>query len=219
MKFSKVLLLFTLNVGILSANAIDISLGNAAPFAVLAYSTVTNTGPSVVSGNIGLTPGTSITGFPPGILAPPSMQYTTGGVAMAARTDAISAYQQAVAESCNSDLTGQNLGGQTLTPGVYCFMSSAQITGNLTLNGNGDPNAIFVFQVGSALTTASTSSVIFQGGAQGSGVFWQVGTSATLGTDTDFAGTIIAAASITLDTRANINCGRAFALTGAVTTG
>ena len=115
------------------------------------------------------------------------------------------------------NLTGQNLGGLTLTPGVYSFSSSAQLTGTLTLDAQGDPNALFVFQIGSTLTTASNSSVVFINGGQGNNTFWQVGSSATLGTGTAFTGNILALASITLTTGANIRCGRALARNGAVT--
>ncbi|HEV2642267.1 MAG TPA: ice-binding family protein, partial [Candidatus Elarobacter sp.] len=115
------------------------------------------------------------------------------------------------------DLTGQDLGGMTLTPGVYSFSSSAQLTGNLFLNFLGNPNANFVFQIGSTLTTASGSSVSALNGAGGDGLFWQIGSSATLGSGTFFAGNIIANQSITLNTGASIICGRAIALNGAVT--
>ena len=105
----------------------------------------------------------------------------------------------------------------TLAPGVYCFSTSAQLTGTLTLDAQNNPNAVFVFQIGSTLTTASSSSVNVINGGSLSGVYWQVGSEATLGTDTMFAGNILALASVTLDPRADILCGRAFALTGAVT--
>lgn len=113
-------------------------------------------------------------------------------------------------------LTGQNLGGLTLTPGVYCFSSSAQLTGNLTLNAQGNQNAEFIFQIGSTLTTASASSVTLQNLANAGNVYWQVGSSATLGTATAFSGNILASASITLNTGATLS-GRALAETGAVT--
>ena len=108
-------------------------------------------------------------------------------------------------------LTGQNLGGMTLTPGVYFFASSAQLTGTLTLNNLGNPNAVFVFQIGSTLTTASASSVIFSNSLTDSNVYWQVGSSATLGTTTAFEGNILALTSITLNTGATIGCGSALA--------
>jgi type VI secretion system secreted protein VgrG len=135
---------------------------------------------------------------------------------MQAQADALTAYTFAAGLAPTETLTGQNLGGLTLTPGVYFFASSAALTGMLTLDAQGNPNALFLFQIGSTLTTASASSVHFINGGQGGSVFWQVGSSATLGTTTAFAGTIIANTSITLDTSATIGCGRAFALNGAV---
>ena len=197
------------------ATAINVNLGTADPFAVLAGSTVTNTGPSIVGGDLGVSPGSSITGFPPGTVT--GTIHNTDAVAMQAQNDLTTAYNFASGESCGTNLTGQNLGGLTLTPGVYCFMSSAQLTGALTLNSQGNPNAVFVFQIGSTLTTASASSVLFSNGGEGDNVFWQVGSSAALGTTTTFAGNILALTSISLDTGANIGCGRALARNGAVT--
>ena len=197
------------------ASAIYVDLGTAASFGVLAGSTVTNTGPSVINGDLGLWPGTSITGFPPGIVN--GTTYNNDAVAMQAQSDLTTAYNFAAGEACGTNLTGQDLGGLTLTPGVYCFSSLAQLTGTLTLNALGDTNAVFVFQIGSTLTTASNSSVVFTNGLQVGGVFWQVGSSATLGTTTDFAGNILALTSITLNTGADIGCGRALARNGAVT--
>jgi hypothetical protein len=130
------------------------------------------------------------------------------------------AYDSAMGQPCTTNLTGSDLGGLTLTPGVYCFNSSAQLTGALTLNAEGDPNAQFVFQIGSTLTTASSSMVDFintSGGLPDPNLFWQVGSSATLGTGTDFSGNILAETSITLTTGANIACGSALAQNGAVT--
>jgi hypothetical protein len=192
-----------------------VNLGTADSFAVLAGSTVTNTGPTTIQGNLGVSPGTAITGFPPGTVS--GTIYPGGAIAAQAQSDLTTAYNFAAAELLPTNLTGQNLGGLTLTPGVYNFTSSAQLTGNLTLNGLGDPNAVFVFQIGSTLTTASSSSVGFINGGQGDNVFWQVGSSATLGTATEFAGNILALQSITLTTGANIEDGRALAINGAVT--
>lgn len=197
------------------AGAISVDLGTADPFAVLAGSTVTNTGPTIVHGELGLWPGTAITGFPPGIVS--GTIHAADAVAMQAQSDLTTAYTSAMDQPCGNVLTGQDLGGLTLTPGVYCFASSAELTGTLTLNAQGDPNAVFVFQIGSTLTTASSSSVVFTNGGEGDSVFWQVGSSATLGTTTEFAGNILALTSITLDTGANIGCGRALARNGAVT--
>jgi hypothetical protein len=196
--------------------SVIVDLGTADPFAVLAGQTVTNTGAANVHGNLGVWPGTSITGFPPGIVTGGTI-HNSDAVAMQAQSDLTTAYNFAAGEVCNVNLTGQDLGGLTLTPGTYCFTSSAQLTGTLTLNAQGDPNAVFVFQIGSTLMTASSSSVVFTNSGQGDSVFWQVGSSATLGTTTAFAGNILALTSISLNTGANIQCGRALARNGAVT--
>jgi type VI secretion system secreted protein VgrG len=195
---------------------VSVDLGTAQSFAVLAGSTVTNTGASNLFGNLGVWPGTAITGFPPGIVLG-GTTHAGDATAMQAQSDLTTAYNSAASAPCGTVLTGQDLGGLTLTPGAYCFASSAQLTGTLTLNGQGDPNAVFLFQIGSTLTTAESSSVIFVNSGQGNRVFWKVGSSATLGTTTAFAGNILALTSITLNTGANIQCGRALALNGAVT--
>ena len=200
----------------IQAAAIVVDLGTASLFAVIAGSTVTNTGSSVVTGSLGVSPGTAITGFPPGTVTGGSI-YSAGAVALQGQNDLTTAYVSAVNQPCGNVLTGQDLGGLTLTPGVYCFASSAQLTGALTLNSLGDPSSVFIFQIGSTLTTASDSSVLFTNGGKGARVFWQVGSSATLGTTTGFAGNILALSSITLNTGATINCGRALARDGAVT--
>jgi hypothetical protein len=199
------------------AGAINVSLGTANTFGVLAGSTVTNTGPTVVEGDVGVSPGSAITGFPPGTVS--GTIYAGDAVAIQAENDLTAAYDFAAGESCpNGDnLTGQNLGGHTLTPGVYCFNSSAQLTGTLTLDTEGNANAVFDFEIVSTLTTASNSSVVFTNGDATNSVFWQVGSSATLGTTTAFAGNILADQSITLNTGANIQCGSALARVGAVT--
>jgi ethanolamine utilization microcompartment shell protein EutS len=190
------------------------TLGTATTFAVLGGSTVTNTGSSVVTGDLGVSPGTAITGFPPGIVV--GTIHSADAVALQAQSDVTTAYNALAGLACTGNLTGTDLGGLTLTAGVYCFSSSAQLTGILTLNAQGDPAAVFVFQIGSTLTTASNSSVVLINGAQSCNVFWQVGSSATLGTDTAFAGNILALTSITLNTGASIS-GRALARNGAVT--
>jgi hypothetical protein len=199
------------------AQADTITLGTAAPFAVLAGSTVTNTGPSVIDGDLGVSPGTAITGFPPGSVTAPGTINDANAAAMQAQNDVTTAYNALAGLSATSTLTGTNLGGLTLTPGVYFFASSAQLTGTLTLNAEGDPNAVWVFQVGSALTTASNSAVSIENPGLNDALFWQIGSSATLGTDTDFAGNLIALSSITLNTGATDNCGRVLARNGAVT--
>jgi type VI secretion system secreted protein VgrG len=201
-----------------SAQATTI-LGNARPFSVLGGSTVTNTGPTVVEGDLGVWPGTAITGFPPGSVT--GSIHATDAVAFDAKKDLTTAYNTLTGMAPTTDLTGQDLGGLTLTPGVYFFKSTAQLTGTLTLDAQGLADAVFVFQIGKTLTTASNSSVLEINGAQSvsqsNGVYFQVGSSATLGTDTRFAGNILALTSITLNTGATIDCGRALARNGAVT--
>ena len=136
--------------------------------------------------------------------------------AVQAKTDLASAYNAIAGDSCSSNLSGQNLGGLTLTPGVYCFSSAASLTGTLTLNAQGTNNAVFIFQIGSALTTASSSSVVMTAGGNACNVFWKVGSSATLGADTAFSGNILALASITLGAGASVT-GGALARNAAVT--
>jgi len=185
-------------------------LSTATSFAVLAGSTITNTGSSVIHGAIGLSPGSAVTGFPPGSA---TSKQKTNAVARQAKTDLVTTYNDLASWRATRSMTGLDLGGKTLTPGVYTFSSSAQLTGTLTLSGNG----IFIFQMGSTLTTASNSRVLVTNGAQGCGVYWKVGSSATLGSGTQFKGTIVALTSITMVTGATILPGRALARNGAVT--
>ena len=189
-------------------------LGVAASFGVLGGSEVTNTGPSIVDGDLGVWPGSAVTGFPPGTVN--GTIHADDAVAQQAQSDVTTAYDDLAGQACDVDLTGQDLGGMTLTPGVYCFDSSAQLTGSLTLDAEGDSEAVWVFRIGSTLTTASNSSVSVIDGGDPCNVFWQVGSSATLGTDTAFAGNILALTSITLNTGADVD-GRALARNGAVT--
>ena len=191
-------------------------LGSAESFGVLGGSTVTNTGDSIVSGDVGVSPGSAITGFPPGIVVAPGTIHAGDAVAAQARTDAITAYKTLAAMPTGVNLTGTDLGGLTLSPNVYGFSTSAQLTGLLTLNGQGNTSSEWVFKIGTTLTTASGSAVLLINGANGNNVYWAVGSSATLGTNTAFAGNIIAQQSITLNTGATISCGRALAINGAV---
>jgi len=185
-------------------------------FAVLGGSTVTNTStPTTVNGNLGVSPGSAVTGFPPGIVTGGTI-HAADSVAAQAQSDLVTTYNNLASTACGTDLTGQDLGGKTLTPGVYCFSTSAQLTGTLTLDAQGSSDAVFVFKIGSTLTTASGSSVLLINGGSNCGVFWQVGSSATLGTGTSLLGSIVALTSITLNTGASVS-GRILARNGAVT--
>jgi len=192
------------------------SLGAASTFAILAGAGVTNTGPSIISGDVGVFPGSAITGFPPGTVVNGSFHVTDGPAAQA-QADLAVAYTAIQNMPVDTVLTGQDLGGKTLPPGVYHFDTSAQLTGVLTLDAGGDPNAKWYFQIGSTLTTASNSAVIVIGGGSANNVFWQVGSSATIGTGTAFGGHILAFASITFQTGSTLGLGSALAQTGAVT--
>lgn len=194
-------------------------LGTSGTFAVLAGSTVTNTGTTTIGGgNVGVSPGTSITGLSTMTIAPPFSVHAGDAVAAQAQTALTSAYNAAAALTNATNLSGQDLGGQTLTPGVYAFSSSAALSaGTLTLNDEGNPNAQFVFQIGTTLITGSGTDIKMSNGGQDPNIFWHVGSSATLGTGSLFEGHILALDSITLDTGANIIDGSALASTGAVT--
>ena len=207
-----ILLLWAVNA---YATTVNVGLGAANLFAVLGGTTITNTGPSFINGNLGLWSGTSVTGFPPGTVT--GAIDAANAIAKQAQMDLTSAYNVAAAQPCGGVLTGQNLGGQTLTAGVYCFASSAQLNGNLILDAQGNTNAVFIFEIGGTLTTLSASNITIINGGTGNNVFWQVGSSATLGTRSQFAGNILALSNITLGAGADISCGRVLALNGAVT--
>ena len=174
------------------------SLGTAGPFGVLASSTVTNTGPSTIGGNLGLYPGTSITGFPPGHVL--GTIHATDAVAGNAQADTTTAYNTAAGEAPDVVLPSADLTGLTLNPGVYKNGSAVLLdtNGTLTLNGQGNPASVFIFQIGSTLTTGTNSAISYINGAQPCNVFWQVGSSATLGTSSLFVGTILADQSISV---------------------
>ncbi len=188
--------------------------GQAGSFGVIGGSAVTNTGPTIVFGDLGISPGTAVSGFPPGIVN--GVLHNADAVALQAQADVVIAFDSLANQAFNTDLTGQDLGGLTLTSGVYRFSTSAQLTGTLTFDAQGTPNAVFIIQIGSTLTTASNAVVRVINGGSGCNVFWQVGSSATLGTGTAFIGHILALSSITLNTGAN-TAGRLLARNGAVT--
>jgi len=190
------------------------SLGAAKTFAVLGASTVTSTGASTVTGDLGVSPGTAITGLPPGTMT--GTLHAGDAVALQAQSDLTKAYNACAGASSTATLTGQDLGGRTLTPGVYTFAASAPLNGILTLDAQGNPNAVFVFQIGSTLLAAINSSVRLINGAREANVFWQVGSSATLAAGVVLRGNIMAYASITLSQGTRV-FGRALARTGAVT--
>ena len=188
--------------------------GSPFNFAVLAGSTINNTGPTVITGNVGVSPGTAITGFPPGIID--GVMHISDAVAIQAQGDLAATYNTLAGLASGTGIVG-DLGGRTLTSGVYGAAGSIGITGTLTLDGGGNPNAVFVFQIGNALTTTSNSEIVLINGANAANVYFQVGSSATLGTNTTFQGRILALTSIVLNTGASINCGAALARNGSVT--
>ena len=192
-----------------------VALGTAGTFGVLAGTTVTNTGPSNVDANLGVSPGTAVTGFPPGIVTGGTI-HSADGVAAGAQSDLTTAYNDAAGRSPTANVPAFIGAGQTLTPGVYKASSSLDIGGSLTLSGGGNAGAVFVFQAPSTLITDSASTVILANGAQACNVFWQVGSSATLGTGSSFTGTVLALTSISITTGTTVN-GRALARNGAVT--
>jgi hypothetical protein len=208
-------------------------MGSAASYAVLGGSRVANVGESTVNGELGVSPGTGVTGFPPGRVTNGTIHPADDSAAQAQK-DAVKAYEDLVGQRCNTKLTGQDLGGLILTPGVYCFPSSAaQLTGELLLDAQGDPNAVFVFQVGTTLTTAPNSTIRVlnsgqQANANGQGtdkrdqkesalcnVYWQVTSTATLGKESRFLGNILAIGDVAMANRADV-LGRALTRSGAV---
>lgn len=196
-----------------SASQATVNLGTAAPFAVLAGTTVVNTGATVLSGDLGLSPGSSVVGFPPGTIIN-GAEYVADPTAVQAQNDLTTAYNDAASRTPATTVS-TDLGGQTLAPGVYNSASGIGLTGTVTLDGQNNPNSVFIFQAGSTLITASNSTVSLINGAQACNVFWQVGSSATLGTGTSFVGTILALTSATIDTGATVS-GRVLARNGQV---
>jgi len=191
------------------------NLGAARGFAVLAASTVTNTGVSALIGDLGLSPGISVTGFPPGMLA--GTLHVTDPTAAQAQLDLTAAYNDAAGRTLGAIALAGNLGGMTLAPGLYKSTSSLEISsGDLTLDAQGDANAVYIFEMASTLVTTTGRKVILAGGAQAANIYWQVGSSATLGVSSVFKGNILALASITANNGASVE-GRLLARTAAVT--
>jgi len=193
---------------------VAVPLATAGTFVVLGGSTVTNTGLTVVTGDLGVSPGSSITGFPPGTVS--GTTHNNDAAAAQAQSDLTVAYNDAAGRTTGAVTVSGDLTGLTLAPGLYKSTSSLAVSGALTLTALGNSNAIFIIQMASTLTTGPGSQVILSGGAKASNIIWQVGTSATLGTNSVFKGTIMADQSITLNTGAQLD-GRALARIGAVT--
>jgi hypothetical protein len=195
-----------------SPAAQTINLRTASNFSVLAGSDITSIPPTSMSAELGLSPGSSVTGAPRA-----SATHIDDATAVTAKTDLTAAYKQVAAAPTTGVIQDAgDIGGETLTPGVYASASSIFLTGTVTLNAKGNPNALFIFKAGSTLITASNAKVAFINGAQACNVYWQVGSSATLGTGTQFAGTILALTSITSTTGVTVN-GRLLARNAAVT--
>jgi hypothetical protein len=194
-----------------------VPLATAAEYSVLAATTVTNTGPSVLAGSLGVSPGSAVVGFPPGIVLPPSTVQAASGPAATAQANLTIAYNNAAGRPLDAEVPA-DLAGQTLQGGVYAATANGPLglTGTVTLDGAGDPSSVFIFQTGSTLITGSGSTVALINGAQECNVFWQVGSSATLGTSSTFRGNILALTSVTVQTGATV-AGRALARNGAVT--
>jgi hypothetical protein len=193
-----------------------VALGGAANFAVLAGSAIINTGATNITGDLGLSPGTSIGGFPPGILV--GIKLINEPLSIQAKLDATTAYNDLAGRTSTDIVTlSGNIGGLTLTPGLYKSTSSLAVSsGDVTFDAKGDANAVFIIQIASSLTTTSGRKVLLAGAAVAANIYWQVGSSATLGTTSVFKGTLIVMQSITFNTGATLD-GRALARTGGVT--
>jgi hypothetical protein len=208
---------WTFTTATVACKSSGVPLGTAGNFKILAGSTVTNTGPTTIAGgDLGLSPGTAVTGFPPGTLIAPAVMHVADATAAQAQLDLTTAYTYTAGLPGAAVLPG-DMSGLTFTPGLYKTSSTVMLSaGNVTLDAQGNANAVFIFQIGSTLTTLGSTQVVLAGGAQSKNIFWQVGSSATLGTNSIFEGVIMSLQSITLDTGATLH-GRALARNGAVT--
>lgn len=193
-----------------------VSLASTSDFAILAGSSITNTGATSITGNLGLSPGSSVGGFPPGIIY--GVKHINDTIANQAKLDLTAAYNDAAGRSATDMVTlSGNIGGLTLTPGLYKSTSSLAISsGDVTFDAKGNADAIFIIQIGSSLTTTSGRKVFLSGGAKASNIFWQVSSSATFGTTSEFKGTVMAMQSITFKTGSTLE-GRALASIGSIT--
>lgn len=196
------------------AAELPINLGSAESFAVLADASITNTGNTTIEGDVGIYDGTSITGFETVTLVGGTL-HTTDLIAQQAKADLLIAYNDAAGRT-TTEVLSADIGGRTLTPGVYASATSIGLTGTLILDAQGDQDAVFIFKAGSTLTTATNSEILLINGTSAANVFWQVGSSATLGTNSSFIGHIMAQDSITVTTGVEI-IGKIMALTGSVT--
>lgn len=191
----------------------EASPSTALSFAVLAGTTIANTGPSVISGDLGVSPGTAITGFPPGEVSN-GAKHVADALALQAQSDLETAYNDAVGQERPAEVPAE-LGGMTLVPGSYKQATALALNGTLTLDAQDDPSAVFIFQTGFTLSTASSSTIELVNGAQACNVFWQVGSSATLGSESMFVGSILALGSVTVQTGTTVT-GRVLARVGQI---
>jgi hypothetical protein len=203
-------------IPIQTTSMLTVNMAGTSGLAILAGSSITNTGATNVTGDMGLSPGTSVGGFPPGILT--GTLRVNDAIATQAKLDLTAAYNDAAGRTSTDIVTlSGNIGGLTLTPGLYKSTSSLAISqGDLTFDAKGNPDAVFIIQIASTLTTTSGRQVILSGGASAANIFWQVGSSATFGTTSVFKGTIMAMQSITFNTGATLS-GKALARNGGVT--
>ena len=205
------------DAGLEGGHAAALALGTAATFALLASDTITNTGvTTAITGDVGISPGTALVNLPPGQVT--GTIHLDDALASQAEFDLGVAYEDLASRPCQHTMSGSDLGGATLGPGVYCFaFAAAQSAADLNLDGQGDPNAVWIFQIGSTLTIANNAVTNMIGGGNACNVYWQVGSSATINTGARFKGSILASASVTMLTGASVSPGRVMAETAAIT--